>query len=105
MTTLRPGRAIRPFKIPYSRKSKYKSSNYAKVSQQPKITQYISGNNSQKFDFKIAVISKRSAPARVASLCSLSIWCGNDTSISLKFWSPTLSVRYLLATILAEVVW
>lgn len=58
MTTLRPGRAVRPFKIPYSRKSKYKSSNYVKVSQQPKITQYVSGNNAQKFEFKVNVLSK-----------------------------------------------
>ncbi len=68
MTTLRPGRTIRPFKIPYSRKSKYKSSNYAKVSQQPKITQYISGNNSQKFDLKIAVLSKQQLQIRENAL-------------------------------------
>ncbi len=64
MTTLRPGRAYRDLKTAYTRKSKYKSKSYVKMSQNSKITQFHSGNTSRTFDKKILVISESSLQIR-----------------------------------------
>ncbi len=50
--------------MPYTRKSKYKSKNYVKMSQAPKITQYHSGNPSKQFDVKLFVLSERTIQLR-----------------------------------------
>jgi large subunit ribosomal protein L10e len=64
MSKLRPGRSYRELKMPYTRKSKYKATNYVKMAQSPKITQYHSGNSKQKFDRRIVIVSKRSIQIR-----------------------------------------
>lgn len=61
---LRPGRSYRNWDMPYTRKSKYKSKNYVKMSQLPKITQYHSGNLSREFDKKILLLSERTLQLR-----------------------------------------
>lgn len=64
MSKLRPGRSYREMKIPYTRKSKYKATNYVKMAQSPKITQYHSGNSKQSFGRSIILISERSIQIR-----------------------------------------
>ncbi|MCL4391194.1 MAG: 50S ribosomal protein L16 [Candidatus Parvarchaeota archaeon] len=64
MVKLRPGRSYREFKIPYTRKSKYKTKNYIKIAQKPKITQYHSGNTKKEFESKVFLISERSLQLR-----------------------------------------
>jgi large subunit ribosomal protein L10e len=64
MVKLRAASAYRKFKIPYTRKSKYKSKNYVKVAQSSVITQYTSGNLSHKFGKKILVLSTRNIQLR-----------------------------------------
>jgi Ribosomal protein L16/L10E len=50
--------------MPYTRKSKYKSKNYVKMAQTPKITQYHSGNVSKVFERKILVVSQNTLQLR-----------------------------------------
>ncbi len=64
MSKLRPGRSYRGLKIPYTRRSKYKATNYVKMSQPPKITQYHSGNNKQSFDRSVVIVSEKSLQIR-----------------------------------------
>ncbi len=64
MGKLRPGRSYRGLKIPYTRKSKYKATNYVKMAQSPKITQYHSGNSKQKFDRMVMVLSENTLQIR-----------------------------------------
>ncbi len=64
MSKLRPGRAYRDFKIPYTRKSKYKTKSYIKISQKPKITQYHSGNTKKEFEGRVLLLSERSLQIR-----------------------------------------
>ncbi len=64
MGDLRPGRAYRDFGVPYTRKSKYKSKNYVKMSQAPKITQYHSGNLSREFEKKLLIVSQTTRQIR-----------------------------------------
>ncbi len=61
---LRPGRSYRNWDMAYTRKSKYKSKNYVKMSQTPKITQYHSGNVSKQFSTKVLVLSERTLQIR-----------------------------------------
>jgi large subunit ribosomal protein L10e len=64
MGKLRPGRSYRNWDMAYTRKSKYKSKNYVKMSQLPKITQYHSGNLSKQFEKKVFVLSERTFQIR-----------------------------------------
>ncbi len=64
MAKMRPGRAYRELKLPYTRKSKYKTKNYIKIAQKPKITQYHSGNTKKAFDSRVFLISERSLQVR-----------------------------------------
>ncbi|EFD92721.1 MAG: ribosomal protein L16 [Candidatus Parvarchaeum acidophilus ARMAN-5] len=59
MVKLRPGRAYRGYKLPYTRKSKYKTKNYIKIAQRPKLTQYHSGNTKKEFDSKVFLVSEK----------------------------------------------
>lgn len=61
---LRPGRSYRNWDMAYTRKSKYKSKNYVKMAQTPKITQYHSGNLSKEFEKKLFVLSQRTLQVR-----------------------------------------
>jgi large subunit ribosomal protein L10e len=61
---LRPGRSYRHLEMPYTRKSKYKSRNYVKMSQDTKITQFNSGNLSSNFERKILILSERGLQLR-----------------------------------------
>lgn len=64
MGKLRPGRSYRDWDMPYTRKSKYKAHNYAKMSQAPKITQYHSGNASKSFESKVFLLSEKTVQLR-----------------------------------------
>lgn len=64
MAKLRPGRCYRDPGIPYTRKSKYKSRNYTKMSQNSKITQFSSGNLSRSFSRKVILLSKNRVQIR-----------------------------------------
>lgn len=73
MAKIRPGRSYRELKIPYTRKSKYKTKSYIKIAQKPKITQYHSGNTKRTFDSKIFLVSERSLQIRDNALESARI--------------------------------
>ncbi len=73
MAKMRPGRAYREYKIPYTRKSKYKTKNYIKIAQRPKITQYHSGNTKREFDSKVFLLSERAFQIRDNALESARI--------------------------------
>ena len=93
MTTLRPGRSVRYYKIPYTRKSKYKSKNYVKTSIVPKITQYQSGNVVRSFDTKILVVAKIDSITRDNALEAARI-------VANKYLTDTLSdLNFKLITV------
>ena len=71
MGDLRPGRAYKDFSVPYTRKSKYKSKNYVKMSQAPKITQYHSGNTSREFEKKLLIVSQTTRQIRDNALLAM----------------------------------
>ena len=64
MAKLRPGRSYKELKLPYTRKSKYKTKSYIKIAQRPKITQYHSGNPKKEFDSMVFLISEKSLQLR-----------------------------------------
>ncbi|MBE5728034.1 50S ribosomal protein L16 [Candidatus Parvarchaeota archaeon] len=64
MAKLRPGRAYRSMKQPYTRKSKFKEKNYTKFALHTKITQFHSGNMHNTFKKRVEVISKSTLQVR-----------------------------------------
>ncbi|MGC8516372.1 MAG: 50S ribosomal protein L16 [Candidatus Acidifodinimicrobium sp.] len=64
MSKLRPGRAYKTLKLPYTRKSKFKEKNYTKFALHTKITQFHSGNIHNSFSRRVEIISKSSLQVR-----------------------------------------